>query len=197
MPKIKCPTCGSYKYKKIMYGFPMLGYDERDKYILGGCTVTPGNPKWSCGKCHKIFGKGLFSNGFVSTLTFRFTSFLCSDELYHIDFLLKEKTIIRVFNNSGQKVSLPSELDSNTIQNYNNVQEKKFTDDEWKKILRKLDGLYLFSLKRNMTNKHIIDGSTWSLEISAFDEDINVFGVNKYPIYWDKIISFFRSLFEY
>lgn len=179
-----------------MYGLPILGYDEIDKYILGGCSVTLGDPKWSCSKCHKTFGRGLFSSGFVSTLTFRFTSFFCSDELYHIDFLLKEKTIIRVSNNSGQKVSLPSELDSNTIQNYNDVQEKKFTDEEWKKILRKLDRLYLFSLRRNMTNKHISDGSTWSLEISTFGKDIDVQGVNKYPIYWDKIISLFRSLFE-
>lgn len=50
----KCPSCGSPKVVRILYGMP--SYEafleaEAGKIILGGCVVSDNDPKWGCINC--------------------------------------------------------------------------------------------------------------------------------------------------
>jgi hypothetical protein len=45
-----CPECKSSEVKKIIYGLPAHDFDF-DKYEVGGCCVTPNDPKYKCMKC--------------------------------------------------------------------------------------------------------------------------------------------------
>jgi hypothetical protein len=45
-----CPTCGK-RMKSIMYGFPSRMPTEDDDYVLGGCTIFPGMPSFTCTTC--------------------------------------------------------------------------------------------------------------------------------------------------
>lgn len=45
-----CPECKSTEVKKIIYGLPAHDFDF-DKYEVGGCCVTPNDPKYKCMKC--------------------------------------------------------------------------------------------------------------------------------------------------
>jgi hypothetical protein len=45
-----CPDCKSADVKKIVYGYPTVEFDF-DKYEVGGCCVTPNDPKYKCMKC--------------------------------------------------------------------------------------------------------------------------------------------------
>jgi len=56
-----CPECESRKVVRIVYGYPKP-YDDndsinnwREKVILGGCMVFPGQPKWACTDCDNWF----------------------------------------------------------------------------------------------------------------------------------------------
>ena len=57
MPKHRtCPSCGSKKCARILYGY--LAYSkelERDldagKVVIGGCVVTGNDPNWRCLDC--------------------------------------------------------------------------------------------------------------------------------------------------
>lgn len=45
-----CKECGT-EMKRIVYGFPSRMPDEEDDYVLGGCVIMPGAPRYSCPKC--------------------------------------------------------------------------------------------------------------------------------------------------
>ena len=45
-----CPTCG-VRMKSIMYGFPSHMPTEEDDYVLGGCVVFSGMPRFTCPTC--------------------------------------------------------------------------------------------------------------------------------------------------
>jgi len=52
--EIRCPKCNSDKVIPIVYGLPGadLGEKERRGEIkLGGCLISPKNPKWYCKDC--------------------------------------------------------------------------------------------------------------------------------------------------
>ncbi len=53
-----CKKCGS-EMKRIVYGFPSSMPDEEDDYVLGGCLIMPGAPRYSCPKCAKDDRGGL------------------------------------------------------------------------------------------------------------------------------------------
>lgn len=53
----RCPVCDSNKVVRIIYGLPAPlpegadPNDWRNKQILGGCCVFPGQAKWGCTDC--------------------------------------------------------------------------------------------------------------------------------------------------
>lgn len=52
--KRKCPKCNLNKVIPILYGYlsgDMLKKAEMGEIKLGGCIVTPENPKWYCKDC--------------------------------------------------------------------------------------------------------------------------------------------------
>ena len=48
----KCPYCNSSNIKKYLYGEPTHDYDK-EKYVLGGCEVSPDKPIYKCTDCGK------------------------------------------------------------------------------------------------------------------------------------------------
>jgi len=50
----KCPACGSKNVLRICYGMPgpeLVEASRQGKVILGGCCVSPEDPKWQCSNC--------------------------------------------------------------------------------------------------------------------------------------------------
>ena len=52
----KCPECGSVQIAEILYGEPAYSEElmleiKTGRIILGGCCITPDNPKWQCVDC--------------------------------------------------------------------------------------------------------------------------------------------------
>ncbi len=58
---INCPSCGSPKVVRILYGMPSSkGFIEAKagNLILGGCVVSGNGPAWGCIDCKtKIYKK--------------------------------------------------------------------------------------------------------------------------------------------
>jgi formate dehydrogenase maturation protein FdhE len=48
--RLICPACNSTEVKKIVYGYPIEGFDY-DRFEVGGCCVTGQDPKYKCIKC--------------------------------------------------------------------------------------------------------------------------------------------------
>lgn len=49
-----CPSCGSAKVAKIVYGYPgpdMFEDSDRGDIVLGGCCVTENDSEWHCKDC--------------------------------------------------------------------------------------------------------------------------------------------------
>ena len=54
----KCPFCGSKKIKSYFYGLPTAEIANSGKYIIGGCCIMEGKPKWGCEDCGANFIEG-------------------------------------------------------------------------------------------------------------------------------------------
>jgi formate dehydrogenase maturation protein FdhE len=48
--RLICPACNSTEVKKIVYGYPIEGFDY-DRFEVGGCCVTGQDPRYKCMKC--------------------------------------------------------------------------------------------------------------------------------------------------
>jgi len=48
-----CPNCQTDQVKEIIYGLPDIESFDFEKYEVGGCCVTPNDPKFSCTECGK------------------------------------------------------------------------------------------------------------------------------------------------
>ena len=48
--RLICPACNSTEIKKIVYGYPIEGFDY-DQFEVGGCCVTGRDPMYKCMKC--------------------------------------------------------------------------------------------------------------------------------------------------
>ena len=46
---IRCPRCGSVRFRKILYGMP-AGPPDPEIYHVGGCS--PRDEQWHCADCH-------------------------------------------------------------------------------------------------------------------------------------------------
>ena len=58
---VKCPKCRKNTVADICWGYPL--FDEQmekeldeGKIVLGGCCVTPEDPKWHCTSCGHEWG---------------------------------------------------------------------------------------------------------------------------------------------
>jgi transposase-like protein len=49
--KLKCPDCSSDQVKKIVYGLPDFNNFDFEKNEVGGCCVSPFDPKYACSSC--------------------------------------------------------------------------------------------------------------------------------------------------
>ena len=50
----RCPTCGSDRIVRIVYGMPpqeLAAAEDRGELILGGCMTSSGAPRWGCSAC--------------------------------------------------------------------------------------------------------------------------------------------------
>jgi hypothetical protein len=52
----KCPSCGSAKIARILYGMPDFSPElekdlEEGRIVLGGCDIIFNNPSWQCADC--------------------------------------------------------------------------------------------------------------------------------------------------
>ena len=54
----KCPFCGSSNVKPYFYGMPTAEVACSGKYIIGGCCIKDGQPKWGCEDCGANFIEG-------------------------------------------------------------------------------------------------------------------------------------------
>lgn len=60
--KMKCPACGEANTARIMYGLPSFDQElgeslSTGEVVLGGCVLSPDNPKWHCNLCHHEWGQ--------------------------------------------------------------------------------------------------------------------------------------------
>ena len=53
--KLRCPSCQSVEVKEILYGLPDPESFDFEKYEVGGCCVTPNDPKYWCEVCKAGF----------------------------------------------------------------------------------------------------------------------------------------------
>ena len=53
--KLRCPSCQSGEVKEILYGLPDPEHFDFEKYEVGGCCVTPNDPKYWCDQCKAGF----------------------------------------------------------------------------------------------------------------------------------------------
>ena len=58
----RCPSCGSARVASILYGLPRFDPELRadldaDRVILGGCSVSDGDPIWMCLVCKTSWGR--------------------------------------------------------------------------------------------------------------------------------------------
>jgi hypothetical protein len=56
-----CPSCGSTRTSEILYGLPDFSPAlkrnlKEGRYVLGGCMVAHGDPKWHCRACRHRWG---------------------------------------------------------------------------------------------------------------------------------------------
>jgi DNA-directed RNA polymerase subunit RPC12/RpoP len=60
-PPDECPSCGSRKVVRIVYGMPgpdLVEAYERGEVELGGCVIGENDPEWHCKKCGHDWGDG-------------------------------------------------------------------------------------------------------------------------------------------
>lgn len=189
MPTKKCPRCGSNKYQKVLYGRYILSEEDMDKYHLGGCMITPFNGKWYCKKCKHTFEDKLFVEGSVFFFMFQVNNYDGENILYYMDGM--RQSFHRVKSN-GQRIDM-EHIEENKNDYY--ITAQSFEKREWKILMRKLDRLCFTALKNRYVNKDIMDGTTWEMKLDSFISKKS-YGVNKYPVYWDKIINTLNSIFE-
>jgi hypothetical protein len=53
--KLRCPSCQGDEIKEIIYGMPDPEHFDFEKYEVGGCCVTPNDPKYWCDQCKAGF----------------------------------------------------------------------------------------------------------------------------------------------
>jgi hypothetical protein len=59
-PTRTCPACASADVVPIVWGLPNeedFKKAEAGEFALGGCCVSPDDPKWHCKACGKDFGR--------------------------------------------------------------------------------------------------------------------------------------------
>ncbi len=66
MPEYKgdgkeCPFCKSTNVRTFIYGLTRFNSEEEEKEtlktnVMGGCSINPQSPKYSCDNCDKAFG---------------------------------------------------------------------------------------------------------------------------------------------
>jgi len=49
-----CPICGGGDLKEIIYGLPDPESFDFEKYEVGGCCITPNDPKYLCQLCGAV-----------------------------------------------------------------------------------------------------------------------------------------------
>jgi len=49
-----CPVCGGGDLKEIIYGLPDPESFDFEKYEVGGCCITPNDPKYLCQVCGPV-----------------------------------------------------------------------------------------------------------------------------------------------
>lgn len=47
----KCPSCGSARVQRIVYGFPAGPRPDDADYLLGGCVIGEDSPRFGCADC--------------------------------------------------------------------------------------------------------------------------------------------------
>src|SRR4051812_31886843 len=57
----RCPSCGSPRQARIVYGLVEMTPEVRDRIeqgaiTLGGCCISSENPEWRCLDCHHEWG---------------------------------------------------------------------------------------------------------------------------------------------
>jgi ribosomal protein L37AE/L43A len=57
----RCPSCGSARVARILYGLPAWDADleralDSGRVVLGGCCVEPSSPAWQCRDCGEEWG---------------------------------------------------------------------------------------------------------------------------------------------
>lgn len=69
----RCPKCGSSNVAEILWGMPSFTSElqkelAEKKVVLGGCCVSPDDPKYECNDCLHRFGRSMFGEGFVEAM---------------------------------------------------------------------------------------------------------------------------------
>lgn len=67
---LRCPACGSDNVAEILWGMPAFTEElekelDEGNVVLGGCCITPDDPKYECNECRCRFGRSEFAEGFV------------------------------------------------------------------------------------------------------------------------------------
>lgn len=171
---VVCPKCGSTKVMQIDYGGKLeMGVDISQ------------NSAFKCKACKQKFGTVCGESEYSSIVKNFYLS---------INGVYANKDVIALKISAGDN-AIKYKISSEKLG-----LDKKGTvsADYWKSFCFSLfNELYLTGWKSNFYNSELLDGTTWTLDVTLEKKHaLSYRGCNGYPPYWNRLLSLLSPIFD-
>ncbi len=170
----QCPQCESNNTLKILYGMPShvaMEQAEAGKIKLGGCSLIVGGPEYYCNDCENEWNKE-----------------------HAIDAAYKNIKELKasVGGYFGGSYSVVVDLTTGRIT-WSHWNNGEVVDEEFKIVkgstvknfIEEMQIINPLNWKKEYIEPGMLDGTSWSLELTRDGRNIKKHGVNKYPREWE------------
>ena len=190
----KCPMCGSRDTAKILYGLPAYNEELENKLnshtiYLGGCVITPTDPKYHCFSCNEDFGTPPV---FISDYGHENYIDLIKEIEISYGGYFNGYTVIKLRKSDNKYFASKEKIGSDRDERKT---ECELTHFEWQRNLKKLyEGFFLHEWDERYDNSYM-DGEQWHIIVKLTNNcQHKIYGSNAYPPYWPEFMNWVDSL---
>ena len=179
--KKRCPHCGSYDVRKIIYGYPSNELWEEElqgKIKLGGCCIHENIPGYFCDECEKEF------------------SF--ADNALLIPSISKIEIITDHYGSSSDIIKIYKENNLFFIEYDETFFKYEIELKQWDKIITHLITHYcLLELEDEYypKDRYVLDGVWSTIKIYSDDKEIKrIYCENEFPPMYESMIRYLKNI---
>lgn len=177
----KCIDCGSRNVRKIVYGYPsreMMVEESLGKIKLGGCCLVIGvSPEYYCNDCNREWSR--------------------TDS---IDASYNQIVAIHVTINRFPQgeVELSVNFDTGMLTwkytYLDEMNEKQLDNKALEQFMFDLKLTRILQWRRSYFDPHILDGTSWKIDIVREKRTLKRSGRNKFPAEWEVFCNLIYNL---